>query len=230
MSAAAEHAAAAGEAAEAASFLPVVDGRELSAELRRLLRPGELVTGEDGIRHRLPRWFYEIASWEVALQTALAPYVGLYELVAVDLREPAPLRAFPRYVPLAVTHLAAHLSTLRQHLGTFVHVAANGGYRSPTHAINQPASTHAWGTAANLYRIGDDFLDTQATFGRYADTVRRVLPAAWVRPWGREPGGTIDHLHLDLGRLVAAPREVGEEPPGDRDGAGGSGGEEDGDD
>jgi hypothetical protein len=228
MSATAERAAAAGEAPEAAPFLPVVDGRELPAELRRLLRPGELVADEDGVRHRLPRWFYAIASWEVALQTALAPYIGLYELVAVDLHEPAPLRAFPRYVPLAATHLAAHLSTLRQHLGTFVHVAANGGYRSPAHAINQPASTHAWGTAANLFRIGDDFLDTEATFGRYAETVRRVLPAAWVRPWGRERGGTIDHLHLDLGRLVVAPREVGEEPPAG--GGGGSGGEEDGDD
>lgn len=228
MSAPAERAAAAGEA-EAAPFLPVVDGRELPAELRRLLRPGELAADEDGAFHSLPRWFYEIASWEVALRTALAPYVGLYELVAVDLREPAPLRAFPRYVPLAVTHLAAHLSTLRQHLGTFVHVAANGGYRSPAHAINQPASTHAWGTAANLYRIGDDFLDSEATFGRYADVVRRVLPAAWVRPWGREPGGTIDHLHLDLGRVVVAPREVGEEPP-EEGGGGTGGGEEDGDD
>ena len=204
-------AAAAPAAEAAATFLPIVDGLELPEERRRLLRPGELVEDEAGVRHRLPRWFYEIATWDVARELTLAPFVGLYELVAVDLREPEPLRAFPRYVPLALTHLAAHLSTLRQHVGTFVHVAANGGYRSPSHAINQAASTHAWGTAANLYRIGDDFLDNEAAVGRYNEVVRQVLPAAWCRPWGRQPGGTIDHLHLDLGRVVVAPRGAGEE-------------------
>ncbi|HEX6202105.1 MAG TPA: hypothetical protein VF100_03810, partial [Thermoanaerobaculia bacterium] len=81
----------------------------------------------------------------------------------------------------------------------------------------EPASAHVWATAANLYRIGDDFLDSEQTIGRYTQVVREVLPAAWCRPWGREPGGTIDHLHLDLGHVVVAPRDVGveEEEPGD---------------
>jgi hypothetical protein len=194
-----------------ATLLPVVDGRELRAELRRLLRPGELVADEHGRHHRLPRYFYEVESWQVARETTLAPFFGLYELIAVDVREPEPLRAFPRYVPLAVAHLATHLSVLRQHLGTFVHVAANGGYRSPAHALSSRASVHAWGTAANVYRIGDDLLDSEAAIGRYADVVRRVLPAAWCRPWGRRPGGTFDQLHLDLGRFVVTPRGVGED-------------------
>lgn len=198
-------------AARPVTLLPVVDGRELPGEKRRLLRPGELVTDERGRRHRLPRYFYEVESWEVARDTALAPFFGLYELIAVDVREPEPLHAFPRHVPMAVAHLAAHLSVLRQHLGTFVHVAANGGYRSPAHALSSPASVHAWGTAANIYRIGDDLLDSEEALGRYTDVVRRVLPAAWCRPWGRRPGGTIDQLHLDLGRFVVAPRGVGEE-------------------
>jgi hypothetical protein len=192
-------------------LLPVVDGRELPEDQRRLLRPGELVADARGRRFRLPRYFYVVESWQVARETTLAPFFGLYELIAVDAREPEPLRAFPRYVPLAVAHLAAHLSVLRQHLGTFVHVAANGGYRSPAHALSAPASVHAWGTAANIFRIGDDLLDSEATIGRYTDVVRRVLPAAWCRPWGRRPGGTIDQLHLDLGRFVVAPRGVGEE-------------------
>lgn len=191
--------------------LPVVDGRELPEDLRRLLRPGELLTDAAGRRHRLPRWFYEVASSRVARDTTLAPYFQLHELITVDVREPESLRGFPRYVPLAVTHLAAHLSALRQHLGTFVHVAANGGYRSPAHELNEPASAHVWATAANLYRIGDDFLDSEQTIGRYTQVVREVLPAAWCRPWGREPGGTIDHLHLDLGHVVVAPRDVGVE-------------------
>lgn len=194
-----------------ATLLPVVDGRELCDELRRLLRPGELVTDARGRHHRLPRHFYEVESWQVARETTLAPFFGLYELIAVDVREPGPLRAFPRYVPLAVAHLAAHLSLLRQHLGTFVHVAANGGYRSPAHGLSSPASVHAWGTAANVYRIGDELLDSEAAIGRYADVVRRVLPAAWCRPWGRRPGGTFDQLHLDLGRFVVSPRGVGED-------------------
>ena len=198
-------------ATEAPGPLPVVDALELPAELRRLLRPGELVTDAAGRRHRLPRWFYAIESWQVAKDTVLAPFFGLYELIAVDVREPEPLRAFPRYVPLAITHLAAHLSILRQHLGTYVHVAANGGYRSPSHPAGEPASVHAWGTAANLYRIGDDWLDSEAAVGRYAEIVRRVLPATWCRPWGDRPGETLDHLHLDLGRVVVAPRGVGEE-------------------
>ncbi|HEX2162340.1 MAG TPA: hypothetical protein VHM02_00170 [Thermoanaerobaculia bacterium] len=191
--------------------LPVVDGLELPDELRRLLRPGEPVADAAGRRWRLPRWFYEIESWQVAKETQLAPYFMLHELIAVDVREPAPLRAFPRYVPLAITHLAAHLSALRQHLGTYVHVAANGGYRSPAHPAGEAASVHRWGTAANLYRVGDDCLDSEATVGRYAEIVRRVLPAAWCRPWGRRPGETIDHLHLDLGRVRVAPRDVAEE-------------------
>lgn len=217
LAAAARAGEAGGEAVEAPAptLLPVVDGRELPAEHRALLRPGEVVEDAAGRRHRLPRWFYEVASWQVAKETVLAPHFGLHELVAVDLREPAPLRAFPRYVPLAVTHLAAHLAVLRQAVGTFVHVAANGGYRSPAHAVSAPASPHAWGTAANLYRIGDDRLDGEETIGRYAEVVRRVLPAAWVRPWGRRPGGTIDALHLDLGRFTVAPRGAGEAEEGE---------------
>lgn len=194
-----------------ATPLPVVDGRELPEEQRRLLRPGELVSDARGRRHRLPRHFYVVESWRVARDTTLAPFFGLYELIAVDVREPEPLRSFPRYVPLAVAHLAAHLAVLRQHLGTFVHVAANGGYRSPAHALSAPASVHAWGTAANIHRIGDDRLDSEEAIGRYSEIVRRVLPAAWCRPWGRRPGGAFDQLHLDLGRFVVPAHGVGEE-------------------
>lgn len=193
-----------------AAALPVVDALDLPDELRRVLRPGEPVADEAGRVVPLPRWFYEIDSWETARHTKLAPFFGLYELLSIDVREAPALRRFPRYVPLALAHLAAHLSALRQHLGTFVHVAANGGYRSPAHALaagpSGVVSPHCWGTAANLYRVGDDRLDTEETVGRYTAVVREVLPGAWCRPWGRGPGSTIDHLHLDLGRYVLEPR------------------------
>jgi len=195
---------------ERAAALPVLDGLDLPEELRSLLRPGEPVAFDGGRTVPLPRWFYEIDSWDAARRTMLAPFFGLYELISVDVREAAPLRGYPRYVPLALAHLAAHLSALRQELGTYVHVAANGGYRSPSHALaagpSGELSPHCWGTAANLYRIGDDLLDSEEAVARYAAAVRAALPAAWCRPWGREPGGTIDHLHVDLGRFVLEPR------------------------
>jgi hypothetical protein len=64
---------------------------------------------------------------------------------------------------------------------------------------------HCWGTAANIYRIGDDWLDTQETIETYAALVREVLPAAWVRPYGHAAGFADDHLHLDLGYTVTVP-------------------------
>lgn len=187
--------------------LAVVDGRELPKACRKLLRPGETVTDTEGRDLTLPTHFYEIDSWEQARETEMAPNFGLYEFISIDVREADLLRSFPRYVPLALAHLAAHLALLRSTLGTYVHVAANGGYRSPTHHVGPEASAHCWGTAANIYRIGDDYLDTDEAIAQYTDIVRSTLPAANIRPFGRWPGGTIDHLHVDLGRYVLSPEE-----------------------
>src|SRR5690606_19464306 len=95
---------------------------------------------------------------------------------------------FPRYIPCAISVLAAHLELLRMEVGRVLRIAANGGYRSPTHALATKASPHSWGTAANIYRIGDDFLDTQETIEKYIEVARRVLPHAWVRSYGDTPG------------------------------------------
>lgn len=193
--------------ADSAFDLPVIDGRELSDEYRSVLHPGEIVTDKGGARHRLPRYFYRIDSWQIARDTVVAPYFGLYEFVNTDLHEARVLRGFPRFVPLAIVHTAVHLSLIRQHVGTYVHIAANGGYRSPSHSAACSATPHLWGTAANLYRIGDDLLDTQQAIERYGATIKRLLPGAWVRPFGSEVGETVDHLHVDLGRFVLTPRE-----------------------
>ena len=81
--------------------LKVVDAFDLDDELRSVLKPGEMVRDAEGRRHRLPRYFYEIPSHEVAVKTRLTAHFGLNEFVLVDLKEPSRLQQFPRYVPCA---------------------------------------------------------------------------------------------------------------------------------
>ena len=191
--------------------LRVVDGRRLPQPMRDALRPGALLCDRAGRARRLPRYFYEIPSWDAARETRLAPHFFLWEFIHTDVREAPPLRTFPRYVPCAVTLLAACLERFRDVVGTYVHIAANGGYRSPRHRVNHDASPHAWGTAVDIYRIGDTWLDTREAIERYAAAARDALPGVWTRPYGDGPGLADDHLHLDLGFVVAVPRDV----PGD---------------
>src|SRR4030095_10556642 len=111
--------------------LPIVDAGDLAAPHRSLLMPGALVRDTHARTRRLPRFFYAVESWAIALQTRLTPHFALWEFMDVDLYEPAPLRRFPRYVPCAVTALAASLEGLRTHLGASIHIAANGGGLPP---------------------------------------------------------------------------------------------------
>lgn len=187
--------------------LQIVDGRALPDEYRAALHPAEVVCDMQGGRHRLPRYFFRIDSWDVARNSRVAPNFGLYEFVNTDLREAAVLRGFPRFIPMAVLQTAAQLALFRNHVDTYVHIAANGGYRSPAHQLAVGASPHLWGTAVNIFRIGDDLLDSPDLIERYAEIVRRLLPGAWVRPCGGDVGATLDHLHVDFGRFVVSPRE-----------------------
>jgi hypothetical protein len=192
------------------SELPVVDGRDLPDPHRRLLRPGELMTARDGRVHRLPRFFYAIESASVAGKTQLTAHFALWEFIEVDLREPALLRAYPRYVPCAVTLMAGALELLRVEAGAPVRIAANGGYRSPAHAQSISGSPHCWATAVNIYSIGNDYLDTDDRISRYREMASRILSTAWIRPYGAEPGQADDHLHLDLGYATVVPAGVDE--------------------
>ena len=194
--------------AEAGSLaLPVVDALQLDEHRRKLLRPDELVDDSIGVR-RLPRFFYEVDSWSTALDTRLTENFTLHEFIGVDVREAQALRIFPRYVPCAVTLLAAHLELLREKVGTFVHIAANGGYRSPAHILSSDSSAHCWGTAANIYRVGDEYLDSQERIDRFARILNRLLPSAWTRPYGHGRGEADDHLHMDLGYAVLVPHSM----------------------
>ncbi len=187
--------------------LPVVDGLKLSAEVRGLLRPGEATADRAGRVHRLPRFFYEVRSWSLAKELLLTPHLHLSELLVVDCREaPRLLEEFPHYVPCAVTLLARFVEDLRVRAGASVYVAANGGYRSPAHALSAHADPHQWACAADVYRIGDTFLNTQAAIEKYGALAREIASEANVLPYGHLPGECDDHLHIDLGyvRLVPA--------------------------
>jgi hypothetical protein len=182
-----------------------VDGLLLPEEYRRILRPGEELRDEHGQPHALPRWFMRVDSWQEALDTRLTEHFMLWEFIGVDVRESPSVRSFPRYVPCAVLTLAMALELFRAAVGTYVHIAANGGYRSPGHELNRNASRHCWATAANLYRIGDDWLDDRTVVQKYAAIARRTVPGVWIRPWGEAAGEADDHLHLDLGYVTTEP-------------------------
>jgi hypothetical protein len=187
---------------------PLVDGLTLPEDVRTLLRPDELARDSRGHAHRLPRFFFEIASWQLAKETLLTPHFRLSELLVVDCREtPRLLREFPHYVPCTVALLARYLEGLRERAGNVpVFIAANGGYRSPSHHLDSgtpDADTclgpHQWAVAADIFRVGDTLLNTQATIEKYAALARDLGPGVNVLPYGHGSDQTDDHLHVDLG-------------------------------
>jgi peptidase M15-like protein len=183
----------------------------LGEEYRGLLRPGEIETDVNGTVHRLPRFFYEIGSWEEAHEIRLSPHFTLAELMLVDCRETRLLLSqFPHYVPCAILLLARFLEDFRREVDAPVFISANGGYRSPAHQIGGAKSIHAWGTAANIYRVGDTFLSDAKSNGKYRTVAASLSPAVLVRSFGRDKGQTSDHLHIDLGYVGLIPRECSE--------------------
>lgn len=195
---------------EHACGLPIVDGIQLPQPVRELLRPGEDLPATNGNRRQLPRYFYAVQSTEIAVNTLLTPHFGLWELIEVDLYEAQPLRKYPRYVPCAITILAAALEVLRVEIGAPIRVAANGGYRSPAHAGSKSASAHCWGTAANIFQIGNEYLDTEDKIQRYAAIAAKTLAGCWTRPYGSDSGFADDHLHIDLGYVTVVPHRPAE--------------------
>jgi hypothetical protein len=188
--------------------LRLVDGRRLERRYRDVLLPGGILCDHAGQARVLPRYFYEIESWAQASETCLAPHFAASEFIHTDVREAPPLRVFPRYIPCATVLLALALELFRDAVGTYVYIGANGGYCSPRHARVGGASPHCWGTAANVYRVGDTYLDSQESIARFAEIARGVIPTVWTRPLGPELAKTDDHLHLDLGYVVSVPREA----------------------
>lgn len=196
--------------------LRVVDGYHLDAERREALRPAELVRDRQGRARRLPRYYYEVPSWNDAMATQLTPHFGLWELLDVDFREEPAARRYPRYIPCAITMLAAQLEVFRTRVGSVVRIAANGAYRSPSHALSTVASPHMWGVAADIYRIGDELMDSRERIEKYIRLAREVLPGVWTRPFGEGAGYAFDHVHLDLGFVTVIPHDGADEEERER--------------
>ena len=192
--------------------IKIVDAFDLDDELRGLLKPGEMVRDADNRRHRLPRYFYEVPSHQAAMNIRLTPHFGLNEFVLVDLREASRLQDFPRYIPCAVRVLAFYLEQFRAAAGSSVHVAVNGGYRSPAHKMSHAATPHMWGTASDIYRIGTTIVKTQEVIEKYNDLAEQVTDDITTYPYGHVTGSTADdHVHLDLGYITDVPREISED-------------------
>ena len=192
--------------------LKVVDAFDLDDELRALLRPGEMVRDAQGRRHRLPRYFYEIATHDDAMSLPLTPHFGMNEFILVDLKEAQRLQTFPRYIPCAVRVLAFYLEQFRAAAGASVHVQVNGGYRSPAHKLSLDATPHMWGTAADVYRIGTNILKTKESIERYNDVAEDLSEDVTVLPYGHVTGKNADdHVHIDLGYITVIPREISED-------------------
>lgn len=192
--------------------LKVVDAYDLDDELRAILKPGDMVRDGDGRRHRLPRYFYEIPSHEIAMKTRLTPHFGLNEFILADLKEASRLHGYPRYVPCAIRILAFYLEQFRERCGASVHIAVNGGYRSPSHKLSQNASPHMWGTAADVFRIGSNILKTEEAISKYNEIAEDLSDEVNVLPYGHVTGRNADdHVHIDLGYMTLIPREISED-------------------
>jgi hypothetical protein len=68
-----------------------------------------------------------------------------------------------------------------------------------------------WGTAVDLYRIGNVVLREQAPIETYNRVAEELSDELYVMPFGHEVGKADDHMHLDLGYLVLVPREISED-------------------
>lgn len=197
---------------EAAQGLKVVDAFDLDDELRAILKPGEMVRDTQGRRHRLPRYFYEVPSREAALAMRLTQHFAMNEFVLNDLKEAPRLQQYPRYVPCAIRVLAFYLEQFRSACGASVHIAVNGGYRSPSHKLSLNATPHMWGTAADVYRIGSSILKTKELIEKYNDVAEDLSDEIVVLPYGHATGKNADdHVHLDLGYISLIPREISED-------------------
>jgi hypothetical protein len=108
--------------------------------------------------------------------------------------------------------LAFFLEQFRAAAGGSVHIAVNGGYRSPAHKMSTDATPHMWGTAADIYRISGSILKSKDLIDRFNDLAEELSDDVLVMPYGHETGKSVDdHVHIDLGYLTVIPREISED-------------------
>ena len=185
--------------------LRIITPSSMPGEVRAILKPGEIIQDHQGRIRQRPTHYFRVENEAQARKTRIAPYFRVHEFIDVDVYETASLRVWPRYMPCAVAILAAHLSALRATLGEGIYISANGGFRSPQHRKSTPDSIHAWGTAANIYRIGDEYLSKPEQVRKWRQRMRRLLPTASFRPIPCGGDSVVDHLHIDIGYVTHVP-------------------------
>ena len=84
-------------------------------------------------------------------------------------------------------------------------------HRATADVHSTVASPHMWGAAADIYRVGDELMDSRERIEKYSAIAREVLPGIWTLPFGEDPGHAFDHVHLDLGFVTVTPHGASEE-------------------
>ena len=186
--------------------LEIVDGLKLNAVYQDILQPGKILTDINGREYTLPRYFFKVDSLDIAKTTKLSSHFYMSEFLKTDFKEEKLLRIYPKCIPIGVTLIASALELFRRNVGKIVLIATNGGYRSPKHLMNNGITTHSWGTAVNIYKIGNKLLDNQSIIEEYSEKMKDVLPGIWVRPYGTNEGTSFDQLHIDLGFTSVTPK------------------------
>jgi hypothetical protein len=93
-----------------------------------------------------------------------------------------------------------------------VHIAVNGGYRSPSHKLSLTGTPHMWATAADVYRIGTTILKGKEAIDKYNGIAEDLSDDIHVLPYGHVTGANADdHVHIDLGYITVIPREISED-------------------
>jgi len=192
---------------ESEPVLKIVDAFDLDDDVRSILRPGDMVRDAASRRHRLPRYFYEVPDHATATAVRITPHFGLNEFILTDFREAPGLQNFPKYIPCAVRLLAFYLEQFRVAAGASIHIAVNGGYRSPSHRMAGDATPHMWGTAADIYKIGNSILRTRELIEKFNAIAEGLSDDISVSPYDT----AADHVHLDLGYITLVPREISED-------------------
>jgi hypothetical protein len=192
--------------------MKIVDGLSLPKPQRDCLRPGDLLQDGCGETHRLPRFFYEVPSWDEAKQFKLTVNFTLAELILVDCRESRALfRHPPLYVPCAVTVLGRYLQEFRNR------VEAPGlrqrEWRLPIARASMGSQPARWSRQRSSLGGGRRIFIGSVTPGsmrrspieRHARIAQGIGPEVFVRSFGCGAGETDDHLHLDLGFVTLMP-------------------------
>ncbi len=170
--------------------------------MRSLLRPGEMVRDAAGTAASPSALLLRSSlATRRRRRSSLTPHFASTSSSSSTSRRRSRLQDYPRYVPCAVRILAFYLERFREAFGASLHIAVNGGYRSPAHKLYAPASlAHVGNRRPTSTAIGTSILnDQESDRAATGKRPRRSADELNVLPYGHDVGKADDHLHFDLG-------------------------------